>query len=372
MKFCDQCGAELRDEARFCPSCGAEQPGTVKTTETTAKQVNQNSNRNWILIISVAVVLVIAVVVCVIMLIKSSSRTEREEETTEAQMNSVMPDESGEAYFILHDKKIFFSAESGIENLVDAEDGIILPSVWKGKTKYTRKVQKGGNITEGRADQNRNLFRIEFFSLDQNGNIFYKLDEKDPMVNHLEFRVYPEKDMIPQFSEDQGVVFVTRDDSDRETKELYLADGKAIDNSFIEEDYNKYLNALKKCGGIQKLISEVERNGEEAYNSLFDWCDDSIYLRFIHEYDNTIDNIFRFISKDEEYINEYMKTYLIEQKLKKMVYSGEINYFVWIWTSNDVGELRYGLSIYASNDRLKEWLEKYKVPAFLWEEALGE
>lgn len=64
MKFCEECGAELNDDAKFCDECGCQIANEESKLKSEIKQTNNNGKKQSNLIFGLIIVIVVVLLIC--------------------------------------------------------------------------------------------------------------------------------------------------------------------------------------------------------------------------------------------------------------------------------------------------------------------
>lgn len=280
---------------------------------------------------------------------------------------------TGKACFYVNGVEYAFSAEYGIDNLVDEKNGLIWEAK-NGRRSITQKLLKDGtNISY--ASNEAQLFigpyRIGKFVQEYVGT---ETVANDVNLHYVTFTVKNQTaDAIPQFTESDGTSFVYQAYGAQDgimTEVEYVADGEIIKNDYSDEDYEKMYKVWEKYGTNEDLAATFggERNGGgRRYDSLLEWCDDPDYKCYLRESIGLANDKARDWSVMLQNKGEYGAV-MTRSKLCGMVKSGKINYFAEIihpTRERNVITIR----LCANDENLKKMLQHYNIPESLWESA---
>ena len=366
MKYCRICGNQLPDDSLFCNICGSPQENTGQFGGMQYQQVPQEkpvkkSRKKPVLIISIITLLVAAAVAVFFFLI--------------------LPKLGNKAYFVVHGEKYYFTAEEGVKDLQNAENGF----EWderNGRQSSFRKVLADGTVITDETEDTKTAedgSGVRLGPLGSPAGFIIRVTGSEYHTNDVSLHGFvftvknQNEDALPQFSLEENNLFsYSRGHTSPDVKYevAYVADGKIISTDFADEDYEKLLKSWNKYGNNQALsqaMYDAKENGGFYLDPLFDWCTDKDYLCFLRINGQSADDKNRDWELDLKNKDEY-RMILTRCKLMGMVKSGEIQSFAEIMPVRGPDNA-VQISIYANDTNLKKILNNYKLPADWWEKS---
>ena len=414
MKYCRMCGNQLPDEALYCDQCGSSQNNMeqqygssyqkvsqeqigdtssyqfpqdqtvgmpyqqIPQEQLSGRQYQQMSNesamperpdkkrrKKKVLFFTITSLLITAVAVVLVLILVNLGN---------------------KAYFVIHGEKYYITAEEGVKDLQNAENGFRWDQKNGRKTSYRKVLADGSIVTDGpKSGENLDgtevvLGTSSFYYRFVNDVTGSEYNENDTRLHFMEFSIVGSngkillEDFFPQISDKEGNLFtfdLGYPNDDLKFEAAYIADGKIISTDFADEEYEKLLMAWNKYSNQMELsdaMNRARKNGGFYYDPLFDWCTDRDYLCFLRN-----NGFFALSDRSRDWEKEIQnkgkcRMSLTRCKLMGMVKSGEIQSFVEIQRYSKPDNY-IQVMIYANDENLKKILNNYKLPVEWWENA---